>query len=238
MEYDMASSLFFYVVYAPLLGGIPILYVTYVNFDVLIRSKLLPKDPRARQFAIYFLRIIVVFFIWYIPCLIFVFMVAKTNPWVTWSWVFWAHWQSTGSSLLCLLKPDIWEATKNLVLCRRGSDNVFVGSVIFGYLRRSGTKDADATMEVDHSNSNTLNMNGLSESYTRRSILDELAVYPAAASEESPEMECSTPSNFQTRSFVEELAVIPVIRIKESFESDLDTNLEMHGDEEEQEETN
>ena len=48
MEFSKASSLFYYLMYVPLLMGIPLLYLQYVAYDV-VRNKLLPPKGKRRE---------------------------------------------------------------------------------------------------------------------------------------------------------------------------------------------
>lgn len=113
VEYDIASSLFFHLFFFQLMGGIPLLYAGYVFVDVLLVSKLMPRDRRARQFALYLMRIVLVFFIWWIPALLFLFVIPKAGPpWFKWSFANWVHAQALASASMCLLKPDVLQAVQ------------------------------------------------------------------------------------------------------------------------------
>ena len=83
LEYSWQSSLFYFLVFMPLLAGIPIMYVTWICYDIWKR-KLMPPTGRRRLLVLYFLRIIAAFVIMWVPYLILVF-IAGGWPWGVWA---------------------------------------------------------------------------------------------------------------------------------------------------------
>lgn len=82
VEYNTASTIFFFTLYLPLFCLIPVTYVLYVAFDV-FRKKLLPLTGKTRELAIYFFRLIAIFVFMWLPTLIFVFFAgSELNIWV------------------------------------------------------------------------------------------------------------------------------------------------------------
>lgn len=83
LQYDLASTVFFYVVFLPLLALIPILLVAYYAFDVW-RSSILPTTGKGRNLAVYFARVIVCFAIMWLPAVVLIFMAGgNVSPWVS-----------------------------------------------------------------------------------------------------------------------------------------------------------
>ena len=117
VEYNLASSLFFWLVFVPAFMGIPIVYVGFVIWDVLYH-KLLPPRGRRRMLATYFFRIVVAFFIMWLPTVIFFYGFSNFNPWVVWASGVWAHLQGFVSTTVSLMKPDIAQAARQFVTCR------------------------------------------------------------------------------------------------------------------------
>jgi hypothetical protein len=68
-EYDRASTIFYWLVFIPGIMGIPILYLTYVCYDIWKR-KLLPPAGRRRNLAVFFVRLIFVYFFMWTPTVI------------------------------------------------------------------------------------------------------------------------------------------------------------------------
>jgi hypothetical protein len=119
MERDTHSTIFFWLFFFPLFVGIPVVYVAYVCYDVLVGSKLLPPTGKRRILVVYFFRLIVVFLIMWVPTFILLFIVA---PWVPPSVHFaggtWSHMQGIVSAGVSLFKPDIGNAVQRFVTCQ------------------------------------------------------------------------------------------------------------------------
>mmetsp|Transcript_2943 Transcript_2943/g.4985 ORF Transcript_2943/g.4985 Transcript_2943/m.4985 type:complete len:522 (-) Transcript_2943:87-1652(-) len=118
IEYNFPSSLFYFLVFFPCLSGIPLLYTTYIIFQIWHKS-LLPKKGQRRIFAVYMMRIIVTMYFWWLPSIMFKYFIPSlVGPWGKVFFSIWMHLQGIVSAGLMLGKPDINTAVKNLVTCR------------------------------------------------------------------------------------------------------------------------
>ena len=146
VEIDKRSSLFFWLVFFPLFVGIPIVYITWVCYDIYHRQ-LMPPTPDKRYMFIYYGRIILVFFIMWLPTLVLGFLLSSwLPPWGFWAGGTWSHMQGAVSSLVSLMKPDIFRAVRKFVTCQwwhGGNDN--------------DDDDDDAEDEHDNNNNNVSN---------------------------------------------------------------------------------
>ena len=117
MDYDTASTIFFYCVFFPLLFGIPLAYVCWAAYSIW-KHQMLPPTGRRRLLAIYFFRLAAVFLIMWLPGLLLLFVTAAwLDPWVQWAGGVWSHLQGMVSALVSLLKPDVWEAVAEFWSC-------------------------------------------------------------------------------------------------------------------------
>lgn len=137
LEYDFDSSMFFFLFFMPCLALIPQFYVAYVSFDIWNRG-LLPPVGKRRILAIYFIRIVAVFVVMWLPVLFLTWVGTNwAGPWVFWFAGSWSHLQAAVSAAFSLCKPDIWKAYKSILTCRvqiernSGSD-----STVSSWLRR------------------------------------------------------------------------------------------------------
>lgn len=73
LEFSLGSSLFYFLVFLPLMAGIPLSYVIWICYDIWKR-KLMPPSGRRRLLFIYFIRIIASFIIMWVPFLVLVFI--------------------------------------------------------------------------------------------------------------------------------------------------------------------
>jgi hypothetical protein len=78
--YDAASTIFFWLVFCPLYLFIPAFYVLWCAADIW-RRKMIPPAGRRRALAIYFLRIVFVFIVMWIPY----FLLAFVSTWLDYS---------------------------------------------------------------------------------------------------------------------------------------------------------
>ncbi|CAJ1929384.1 unnamed protein product [Cylindrotheca closterium] len=109
MPFDTESTMFFYLLYAPLVFVLPLLYICYVVVDMLYHN-LLP-DQNQRKTLMVFLRLLLVYFVMWVPALGLVFV--GSNYLSTWYVVIggaWAHLQGAVSAVICWFKPDIQRA--------------------------------------------------------------------------------------------------------------------------------
>ena len=68
-EYDRTSTIFYWLVFIPAIMGIPILYISYVCYDIW-RRQILPTQGRRRNLSIYFVRLILVYYIMWTPAIL------------------------------------------------------------------------------------------------------------------------------------------------------------------------
>lgn len=73
MDYNCASTAFFYLVFFPLLFGIPLAYVCWAGYQI-YKHNMLPASGRRRILAIYFFRLAAVFVIMWLPGLLLLFV--------------------------------------------------------------------------------------------------------------------------------------------------------------------
>lgn len=120
MEQDWKSSIFFWLVFFPLFGGVPVAYITYVSF-IIWKKKLLPPKGKRRLLALYFGRIVFVFVLCWVPYMILLFVFTTWMPtWVHFLGGTLSHLQGTASAILSLQKPDLLIAVKRFYCCERG----------------------------------------------------------------------------------------------------------------------
>ena len=116
VEYSVPSALLLFLVFLPLIAGIPMLVAGYVFYDVYFRSNLMPKNGKGKLLSIYFMRIIIVFFVWWMPGLCVALVFTGFDPWFLWAFgLVWNHLQGSVSALLMLFKPDIKEAVFSFI---------------------------------------------------------------------------------------------------------------------------
>ena len=119
---DKKSSIYFGAVFLPLFVGLPSFYIIYVTVDVWRRG-LLPPSGRRRLLAIYFARLILVFYFMWIPTVIALFMLlGKLSPTTVYLGGLWSHLQGAVSAGVSMLKPDIFAAVKAFVTCQPDRD--------------------------------------------------------------------------------------------------------------------
>lgn len=116
MEYSLASSLFYFLVYIPLVAGIPIGYVIYICYDMWKR-KLMPPAGKRRLLSIYFLRVVAAYVLMWMPHL--VLCLAGTGyAWAVFAGGTWGHFQGVVSAGLSLTKPDVYQAVRKFLRCQ------------------------------------------------------------------------------------------------------------------------
>lgn len=135
MEYNRASSLFFWLVYLPFSLGIPLLFAACVMFDI-VRNKLMPPTGKRRALSMFLLRLCFLYFAIWLPFLI-LFLVGNfvvINPLIHWIGAAISHLQGLFSALFCLTNKDIHRSFVLLVSCqpastedRRDSSDLYSG---------------------------------------------------------------------------------------------------------------
>lgn len=123
IEVDHASTLFFWLVFFPLFAGIPSFYIIFVTFQVWY-YKLLPPTGKRRLLAVYFGRLILVFYVMWVPTLVLIFAVPAYLPsWAAFLSGLWSHLQGAVSMAVSLMKPDILKSVKQLLMCQCGKES-------------------------------------------------------------------------------------------------------------------
>jgi hypothetical protein len=121
IERDTQSTIFFWLCFFPLFVGIPVVYVVYVCYDVMVVRKLLPPKGKRRVLSVYFFRLIMVFLIMWLPTFIVLFVAAPWLPtWAHFAGGTWSHLQGAVSAVVSLFKPDIWNAVQRFLTCQCG----------------------------------------------------------------------------------------------------------------------
>jgi len=122
LDYSRHSSIFFYLVYMPLLVGIPFFAIFGMGFHIWYNS-LMPPTGRRRTLAIFFGRIMAVFAIMWLPSFVFG-LTGAGRPWLVFVGGSFGLLQGTVSAAITLTKPDIRDAFSRLIRCRFGKTNV------------------------------------------------------------------------------------------------------------------
>ena len=117
IEVDRQSSFYFWLVFLPSFTGIPSISIIYVTYMVMSR-KLLPPTGKRRLLTVYFGRLVLVFYVMWIPTLLILFAFSSfLPPWVHFLGGLWSHLQGAVSAVISLLKPDIARAVYRFVTC-------------------------------------------------------------------------------------------------------------------------
>lgn len=133
MEYDRASTLFFWLVYLPMSLGIPLIFASYVTADIFMH-KLLPPTGKRRALSMFLLRLCFLYFAVWLPFLV-LFLVGNfvvINPVVHWIGAAISHLQGLFSALFCLTNTDISLSFMILVTCRNASDEDLLDATDLG----------------------------------------------------------------------------------------------------------
>mmetsp|Transcript_26843 Transcript_26843/g.58980 ORF Transcript_26843/g.58980 Transcript_26843/m.58980 type:complete len:417 (-) Transcript_26843:55-1305(-) len=112
-EYNTASTIFFWLVFTPAFNLIPLGYTVYITISIWCDGSI-RRASSARSLAIFFVRILLIFFFFWAPTICFMYIVPMREPWLFWSGASWSHLQGLASAILCLTKPDVLEATKQM----------------------------------------------------------------------------------------------------------------------------
>lgn len=83
LEFSRASTFFYFLVYIPMLAGIPLVYVLYICFDIW-RRNLMPPRGKRRLLAIYLFRVIAAYLLMWAPHLILC-LAGTGKPWAVFS---------------------------------------------------------------------------------------------------------------------------------------------------------
>lgn len=114
---DRQSTLYFWLIFIPLFAGIPSVYIICVTIN-LWRLKLLPPSGKRRLLTIYFGRLILVFYVMWIPTVLTLFILTPyMSPLANFVGGLWSHLQGAVSAGLSLLKPDVYAAVRASMTC-------------------------------------------------------------------------------------------------------------------------
>ena len=116
IEYDRASTWFFWLVFQPCFLGVPMMYAAYVLFDI-YRNKLLPPMGRRRNLSLFLLRLVFLYFAIWFPFLLIACVgnFAVVKPFIIWMGAVISHLQGLVSALFCLTNKDIRQAVKDFL---------------------------------------------------------------------------------------------------------------------------
>jgi hypothetical protein len=115
---DKESTIVFWLVFLPLFAGIPTLYIIFLSIEIW-RRKLLPRNGRRRLLVVYFARLILVFYIMWLPTLFTLFILSQyMSPTANYVGGLWSHLQGAVSAAVSLLKPDVYSAVRSFVTCQ------------------------------------------------------------------------------------------------------------------------
>jgi hypothetical protein len=117
VEYDRKSSFFFWLGYIPAILGIPLAYI--VGIIIIVQKRdLLPSQGNCRYLAVFFVRLLTVFIVMWLPAIILIFVVPQISVWAPILGGTWSHLQGLFSALMCLNKPDIKETLFKAFPCK------------------------------------------------------------------------------------------------------------------------
>lgn len=143
-DYDVPSSIFFWLVFVPAFLLIPLGYVL-VCVIIVFRRGMLPPIGRRRNLAVYFFRLVFVFVAMWLPFIIITFIVGPARPgaessWLFWTGAAWSHLQGLASVLTSLTKPDI--------------KNAYLGTLTFGWWDRKVEREKAGKSKRRNSSTN------------------------------------------------------------------------------------
>jgi hypothetical protein len=123
----------------PCFVGLPTIYIVYVLVRVW-RKQLMPTKGKQRNLAIYFFRLIVVFFVMWVPSLFLMFISPSfTSSWVGFIGGCWSHLQGAVSAFISIMKHDIGKSFVEFVSCGKhtlktsGRSSVGEGQVLINF---------------------------------------------------------------------------------------------------------
>jgi hypothetical protein len=138
-EYDQQSTVFFWLLFMPCFVGLPTIYIVYVLVRVW-RKQFMPTKGKQRNLAIYFFRLIVVFFVMWVPSLFLMFISPSfSSSWVGFIGGCWSHLQGAVSAFVSIMKHDIGKSFVEFVSCGKhtlktsGRSSVGEGQVLINF---------------------------------------------------------------------------------------------------------
>lgn len=124
MEYNRASTLFFWLAYLPLSLGLPLVFAAYAATNIITKG-LLPPTGKRRVLSMFLLRLCFLYFAIWLPFLV-LFLVGNfvvINQLVFWTGAAISHLQGLFSVLFCLTNKDIQKSFVNILTCRTDYDD-------------------------------------------------------------------------------------------------------------------
>jgi hypothetical protein len=122
VDFSRGSTIFYYLIFFPALLGIPLFYVLYAGYQIRTRN-LIPPTGKRRVLSIYFLRLVAVFVVMWLPALLLMTVLNRwIGYWVMWFGGTWSHMQGGVSAAVSLFKPDIAKTVYRFWTCQWGED--------------------------------------------------------------------------------------------------------------------
>uniref|UniRef100_A0A6S9TGT7 G-protein coupled receptors family 1 profile domain-containing protein n=1 Tax=Chrysotila carterae TaxID=13221 RepID=A0A6S9TGT7_CHRCT len=112
--YDTTSEIFFWLVFAPAFLLVPLAFILVISVRAW-KEGALQHASRARSLAVFYMRILMVFLLFWAPTVLLMYIVPLHEVWVGWAGGTWSHLQGLFSALLCLTKKDVQEAVRQLM---------------------------------------------------------------------------------------------------------------------------
>ena len=166
-DYDrQGSTAFYFFVFLPLFMGIPLVYAFFVMCDIW-RRKLLPPTGKRRELALYFSRVILVYFGMWAPFLIVCTIGNFVNitSWVYWVGAAWAHIQGLVSSIVASTRPQIKDALIDTYRCvqenerkERKRSTEYTSSSRFSWMRAVNDHSSDVLRRPGASGNSSSNI--------------------------------------------------------------------------------
>jgi len=156
--YDTTSEIFFWLVFAPAFLLVPLAFILVISVRAW-KEGALQHASRARSLAVFYMRILMVFLLFWAPTVLLMYIVPLHEVWVGWAGGTWSHLQGLFTALLCLTKKDVQEAVRQLLHAVHARACCFCG--------------ADAQVRVLP----TLGEVGVVEAVTQRSIGSKFSVH-------------------------------------------------------------
>jgi hypothetical protein len=123
VDFSNGSTVFYYLIFFPSLIGIPFVYLLYAGYQIRKRN-LIPPTGKRRVLSIYFLRLVAVFVIMWLPALLFMTVLNRwIGHWLMWFGGTWSHMQGGVSAAVSLFKPDIAKTVYRFWTCQWGGDD-------------------------------------------------------------------------------------------------------------------
>ena len=122
VSHDTKTILFLCFCFYPLLATIPLVFLTWVVYDV-YRHKILPQRGQRRNLSLYFLRLGLMYILLRFPAAAVATFAPMANSWLTWAVGICGHLQVLLSAVLSLRKPDVLLAVQELMTCQRTQEH-------------------------------------------------------------------------------------------------------------------